>query len=551
MKISIFTFIIIFSSLTSLAQVPQWSWAKGVGGIDSDLGNSITVDPNGFIYVAGFFEADTVIFGQNVLTNIGASKSIFIVKYDSNGNAIWATSIRGFTIGTSLSISSDNNGDVYVTGYFTNEILFDSITLTSPTITNADLFIAKYSSSGNCLWAHSFTGSSEDYPLSIANDIDDNVVITGYSQSDSISNGINTLIFPFGGTNLFVIKFDTNGNCVWSRTASCNSTVGGFGVAIDGFNNIYVTGAYVGDSITFGTTSAFPNQVTGEDDIFLVKFDQNGNALWVKSFGNVDGDKGVAVTTDASGNVIITGVFSGTGIYFDSFILNNTYDPNIFVVKLNSNGNVLWAKGHGLSSEVIANEIVTDVFDNVFIIGNYRYNSITFGTTTFPSSGDFDIFVVKYSSTGNILWALSPQGTIANQGRDIATDASGNAYITGFFGSSTMNFGSTSLTNAGQQDIFVAKLGNSVTTTEETFLKEDIAFYPNPFNQQTNLTLLKPLTNAKLTIHNTLGIVVGEIKNINTKSFSINRNDLPAGIYYISIIENGASFEIQKIVITD
>ena len=150
MKRICFILTVIFISLTANAQ--GWDWAKRIGGNNIDIGNSICTDANGNIYVTGLFKSDSIIFGNTTLTHLGFD-GIFIVKYDISGNILWAKGISGLGAIYSNSICSDSNSNVYITGQFTtNSITFDNITLTNNGSTQ-NIFIVKYDSLGNVLWA--------------------------------------------------------------------------------------------------------------------------------------------------------------------------------------------------------------------------------------------------------------------------------------------------------------------------------------------------------------------------------------------------------------
>ncbi len=225
-------------------------------------------------------------------------------------------------------------------------------------------------------------------------------------------------------------------------------------------------GWYSSATITFGSLT-LTNPGVGTGDVFLVKYDASGNALWAKTFGGTDGDVGNAVAVDASGNVYITGWFASSTISFGTSTLTNAGPGNdVFIVKLNSSGSAIWAKSAGGSSSDRGYGITVDPSGNVFTTGAFMSATINFGTGTLTNaSATNDVFIAKHDSNGNALWANSAGGTNADTGFSIASDSLGNAYATGIFASSSINFGTGALTNSttGTQDIFVVKYNSSGT----------------------------------------------------------------------------------------
>ena len=327
----------------------------------------------------------------------------------------------------------------------------------------AILFIANiYAQSPNWQWAKSAGGANDDTGRSIAADSSGNVYVTGYFGSDSIIFGTNTFYkSDFGALNMdfFLVKHDIAGNVIWAKTAGGTNIDVGTGVATDVFGNIYVTGYFSSDSITFGATTLINVNPVGQD-IFLVKYDGNGNVQWAESFGSSGYDEGLGITTDALGNVYITGYFSSPTINFGATSLNNTGSHDMFVAKVDASGNALWAKSAGGGNAQDGVSVAANVSaGGVYVTGNSYGSNIIFDTTTFLGAGSYDIFIAKYDLSGNLQWAKSIGGTGGEGGTGVVEDASGNSYITGYFTSDSLTFGSTTLVNdsANTNDIFIVK----------------------------------------------------------------------------------------------
>lgn len=452
LKIGIVSLIAMFFGFNLFAQTEDWLWANQAGGTSSDYGQSIATDSNGNSYVTGSFSG-AASFGSTTL--IGSGVDIFVAKMDSNGNWLWAKKAGGSSNDSGRSIAVDYFGNSYVTGKFSGTAGFGSTTLTSSG--NGDIFVAKLDPNGNWLWVKNAEGLNNESGYGIAVDNSGNSYVTGtfYGTAGFAS----TTLTSSGEIDIFVAKLDSNGNWLWAKKAGgagdkrCNSQ----SIAVDNSGNSYVTGEYRG-SASFGSTTLTASS-NWDYDAYVAKLDSNGNWLWASKTGGSDsGGYGIAV--DSSGNSYVTGYFQGTA-GFGSTTITSSGSYDIFVAKMDNNGNWLWAKkaggsgsdygrGHGLALDNSGNSYVT----------GYYNGAASFGATTLTGSGQSDIFVAKLDSSSNWLWAKKAGGSEIEEGYGIAIDSSGNCYVTGSFQGSAA-FGSSTLTSSGSNDIFVAKYGET------------------------------------------------------------------------------------------
>ncbi|MCU0440483.1 MAG: SBBP repeat-containing protein [Raineya sp.] len=253
----------------------------------------------------------------------------------------------------------------------------------------------------------------------------------------------------------------------WAKGMGGTSHEQGRNIAVDASNNVYTIGYFEGTVDFDPGVGTFSLISAGNRDIFISKLDVNGNLVWAKNIGGADDDYGYGIALDASGNVYITGSFTGT-VDFDPntgiFNLTSTNYQDIFVSKLDVNGNLVWAKKMGGGSVDVGNDIILDATGNIYTTGYFGGTADfdpNIGTFNLTSAGVDDIFVSKLDVNGNLVWAKSMGGTMYDDGNSITIDASGNVYITGyFFGTVDFdpNAGTFNLTSAGNLDIFVSKL---------------------------------------------------------------------------------------------
>jgi len=188
----------------------------------------------------------------------------------------------------------------------------------------------------------------------------------------------------------------------------------------------------------------------------------------------------------------------------------------------------------------------------VYVTGQFSSSSITFGSTILPNAGLGDIFLVKYDINGNVLWAKSAGGGYYDAARSVSTNAAGNVYLTGDFDSDFLTFGSTTLTNAGSHDIFIAKLSNNVAANiTQNHFNDEIKVFSNPLSSETILQTGNLLHYATLAMDNVFGQTVKQIKNISGQSVTLERDNLPGGLYFIHLTEDNKTIATKKLVITD
>ena len=177
---------------------------------------------------------------------------------------------------------------------------------------------------------------------------------------------------------------------------------------------------------------------------------------WAQSAGGASVDRGRAIAVAAAGNSYVTGFFQGTAT-FGPFALTSAGDCDIFVAKYDGGGNVLWARSAGGTLADYPEGIAVDAAGSSYVTGHFR-GTATFGPFALTSAGDSiaDVFVAKYDDSGNVVWARSAGATRHGNGSGVAVDAAGNSYVTGSY-AGLATFGSTTLTSVGVTDVFVVQ----------------------------------------------------------------------------------------------
>jgi hypothetical protein len=226
------------SSAFSFAQAPTWLWAKSAGGTGYDYGKSNSIDGNGNVYVLGNFTSSKLIIGSDTLLNTdtsGNTQDIVIVKYDIDGNLIWAKNFGGSSDDAGTRIFSDSSGSFFITGSFkSTNIIFGGDTLINANADSADFFVGKYNNAGNEVWAKCAGGIINDVGCDITLDAIGNVYVVGIFSDSTITFDGTTLTNTNTGSNdIFIVKYDNNGNVLWSKSAGSSSWDYANGIAVD------------------------------------------------------------------------------------------------------------------------------------------------------------------------------------------------------------------------------------------------------------------------------------------------------------------------------
>jgi hypothetical protein len=346
--------------------------------------------------------------------------------YPNDGG--WARLLGTSDYDSGIAIAVDSNGNSYITGRTRGDLDGN---------TNAggqDIFIAKYSANGTKQWVRLLgTSTGDDNGRGITLDSNGNCYITGGTLGD-LDGQSNA-----GGMDIFITKYDSNGNKKWTRMLGTATWERGLGIALDSNGYAYITGESSGD--------LDGQSRLGFVDIFIVKYDSSGNKQWTRLLGTSLWDSGFDIALDSNSNSYITGKTQGN---LDGRIHAGSED--IFVAKYDSSGNKKWTRLFGTSALDTGRSIALDTNGNSYITG-FTYGDLDGNT----NAGSADIFVAKYDSSGNKKWTRLLGTSDLDFGIGIAVDSDGNRYVTG----STQG-DLEDQSNAGGQDILVWKTAERI-----------------------------------------------------------------------------------------
>lgn len=530
----------------TLAQTPDWMWAQRAGSVSNDYSNAVCTDADSNVYITGTFQGSTITFGQHTLQNTSEGfLDFFVVKYDAQGNVIWAISDGGAADDFAYGICVDPSGNVFITGYFNSPsiVIGTSILTNVLTAVNApEVFVAKYGSNGQAIWGRcSDAGPTQNYARAygIGSDAAGNIYIAGHYGYGSAVNFDGTTLQSYGALDMFLVKYDTNGDVQWAKRMGGSETDGIQAIHVDANGNTYMTGWFI-NSADFGGISLISAN-TAYQEIFVAKYDSNGNCVWanyalVPYAGNYANGTGIA--GDQLGNVYITGYYQYS-ISFGQDTLSNAGNRGIFLAKYGSDGTPLWGRSPGGTGTDYGSGVSVETDGNVLYTGYFQSAFLNFGG--FPvinaNVGFYDGFVARYDTNGNALGAAGIGGSSDEYAMAVASSPDGHLYSTGYFGSYSLNFSGNILVNSGSNDTYLAKLErNGFVSVPTIDGQADVRLFPNPARDHINVLCEGP---AEIRVHDVAGGMILEQRFTNMTTIDVS--GMPTGLYVYTLLRQGQS----------
>ena len=557
-------------------------------GMEYGKASAVDIDNN---YINGSLFQNTVNTNPNGTTNLtapGLTTQMALTKYDPEGQLLWAKHMGGAnTSEAPHGIGTDANKNIYVTGYFGSATLTGSQNAdfsstsggTISTQGHEDIFVAKYDSAGNYIWAFGLGNigqETQERAWDIATDSNGNSYVVGGFHGTMNFNPLGTsMTYTLSDTTagLFIAKYNTNGICQWAVAldvkgadvfaetyATCD---------LDAHGNLFVAGNFRGTNVDFnplGTSSTLSS--AGQNDIFLSRYNTtNGHLVWAKKIGSTTQDlvSPGALRCDNNGNPYFTGRLSGNNtVNFDpNGGTTNVINSSLYLVSYDTNGNLRYARGMNSGTGDGGHRVGFDSHNNVYIAG-WMDGTASFGTVSRTAfSPTADNFLAKYSNDlGTCYWALNFGGVESTRNNIVAgldVDLEDHPIITGQLYGTNANvnpLGTTSLnlTSFGENDCFIIKYTSdgllwerSVLGTEDYLGTMIIDIYPNPILNQVTIAQ-KENTVKHVNVFSASGRLITELE-MNGTNTSIDCSNWPKGFYVIECYDDKSRRTVTKKVI--
>ncbi len=399
----------------------NYIWAKSlgkkVGGADSYIkGESIKVNSAGEIYIAGWFDG-TIDFDPSTATTdtvhrtSAGSYDMYLEKLDANGNLLWINQMGDLSNDRVNQMVLDPSEKPCITGQFARNVDFNpqgAPVVVSSAAFGAEVFLAKYNADGTLDWAkNTVSNINNNTGYGIDCDVTGNLYLTGGYQAtaDFDPSGATANLTSNGQSDVFVAKYDQNGNYIWAETIGSTRADDGYQVSVDGLGNVYALGTF-SDSIDVDPSAGVDMRyAVGFYDYFLVKYDAAGSQQWTQTWGTTNYDQVYDLATNSSNEVIVVAGFDGALDVDPSAGTENYASPsgfyNTVISKYDGSGNHIQTNFFtgSSNSNVSIQEIHVDAADEIYITGNFYGNFMGGAVVDFdPSAGTLDSTGVNSSS---------------------------------------------------------------------------------------------------------------------------------------------------------
>jgi hypothetical protein len=374
-------------------------WAALFGDANVQAATALGVDASGNIAIGGTFSG-SIDLGSGPLLSTG-SADVFVASFDPAGTFRWSARFGGAGPDTLQTLATTPAGDVILGGTFSGSVSFGTTTLNR--VAGIDSFVARLDPSGTPQWAQQIGETGDQTLRGVAVDAMNNVVVAGYFGGVLLCSPppVPVCVTSAGGTDIFVRKYDPMGAILWTKVFGDAANQSAFGVAVDPDGNVLVTGKYNG-TLDIGTHQA-TNSGSGLSNLFIAKLDSDGDDLWLRDYGDAGAQEGSAIVTSAQGAVLVAGTYAGTMSLGPAGALSSSDPQTAFALSLDSDGTPVWARSFGEAGAQRGLAISADTAGNVVLTGSAQ-GPVDLGGGQLPSGGGLDALVVKLDPEGRYLW---------------------------------------------------------------------------------------------------------------------------------------------------
>ena len=441
------------------------NWSTYLGGGQSDTCEGVAAGPGGTLYVTGTTSSTGWITGGYSGAHHGATDA-FVTRLDANGQPLWSAYLGGDKDDSAYSLAVDGAGEVCITGE-----TYSSGWVSGGFDTNyrgaRDAYVVKLSATGRHRWSALLGDTGEDRPRDIAIDGGSGAVcVTGYTNSHGwLIGGPDSAQRKFesakrGVNDVFVAKLSAEGQRLWTTDLGGVADDYGYGIAVDGAGNLYVTGRTAsGGWLARGINTT----LSGGDDAFVLKLSPGGVMLWGTYLGGAGDDIGSEIAVDALGNVWAAGETKSAGWVSGGYQTAFGGPPwDGWLARLTTDGRPVWSTYVGGASHDECLALAVDGAGAAYVTGDTKSTSWTMSdlddSLNNGSGSSLDAYAVKVSPGGRLVWSTFLGGGATEVGNDIAVNGAGKVYVAGRTQSSGWVAGGSDLSYGGSQDGFVAQL---------------------------------------------------------------------------------------------
>lgn len=561
MKKLLLVFVTFLISNLCVAQPTMAEWVSTFGGNGTEFPFDLHLDEEDNSYLTGYFTG-SVNFGSGAGAVMLSSKGeidAFVAKYDADGELQWAVQLGGTGEDQGNGVTTDADGNVYVTGYFEMTVDFDpgEGVANMNSAGNKDIFIVKLSATGEWIWSKRIGDTSTDEAQDIALDENGGVYLTGrFTRDVDFDPGSGTAVLDGWGSvpDMFILKLDQDGAYEWAKKIGVGEPDRGETLAIAPDGTVVIAGIFSGN-VDFdpgaGTTQIFG---AGLADVFVTKFTAAGDFVWASTFRGEGFETCQDIAIDNDGNIYAGGWFRETVDFNNGgapLVLTSEGAEDSFLAKFNPAGDVLWVKQIGGENLEWTYNIAVDVLGDVYATG-FFYDTVDFdpgpGVSNLTSASIEDIFLYKLSTDGDFRWAKRMGGPMSQSGYGLEIGASGDIFTTGTFrNTSDLDPEETvwNFTAVDGADGYLLKVDQTVISSVREAEQLELQLFPNPSVGNLTIAFEKPLHDAILRIRSVSGAIILDNIQLLGHQIELDISSQPAGLYLVEI-QSGTIFQQMK-----
>lgn len=489
--------LFLCTSGSSYAQ--QFDWATGFGGLGLDVGRAICTDPDGNVIVVGSFSgsahvADTFLVGYG-------NMEAFVAKFTAEGQFLWARVISGDKEDMARGVVCDITGSIYVTGHYTDTVVFqvtETDTISASSAGDQDLFIAKYDAQGNFLWYRRAGGKGNDTGTDIAYaPWDGKLYISGGFEKRAVFG--YTSLLSLGLSDAFLLKIDPDGNFHWVKSGGGPEHDIASSVAVEEpTGDIFIAGDYY-ESAQFGGEQLVS---MGSSDIFLAHFNADGQQVWIRTCGGTDVDVATNVGCDLNGNAFVSGYYQGLTFFQNHSVSALSYN-DVFLSKFDDDGNCVWLQSAG--SYGLDNCLGMDVaWDGTCYLTGLFEELIVAQNDTALGNG-YDIYLISISPDGNVNYAHSAGAGSADIGMAVCLGLNDCLFVTGYYYYQA-DFDGNIIGYADHGDAFLSRFCGVSSVFEQSVVMNTECFV---YNSETKILTCLCAHVGPWSVYDSLGRIFG------------------------------------------
>ncbi len=528
----------------------DYAWAHKFGSSLPDEGLATCFDPNGNVFVTGYFQ-ETVDFNPGSSTNnfSATSYDIFILKLDANGNYVWNYDLGSSPAEQGRAIQCDASGNVYTSGSFGSSLDFNPGAATEFMSATGvdDIYLLKLTNDGIFIWSKKIGGISNEYALSMSIDLNGSAILGGHFASTTTFNSFpNVAVTSAGLDDAFVVKFNSDGSHAWTRTIGSTGFDRTQAVATDAQGNVYATGFFQG-TVDLNPDAGVENYTANQEDCFVIKLNSNGGFINASVMGGAGSDYSYGIATDAIGGIYTCGSFTQTA----------DFDPSSQVNTLTSIGGFdAFLSKWGQCVPTTSTDVQSACNQFTWIDGNtYTSNNNTASVLLTTAAGcDSTVTLNLTINTVNVSVTTNEPTLSANVVGAQYQWVNCNNNFQPIAGATQSSFTPTS---SGSYAVVISSNGCTDTSIcysinnvgfEQLEVGSDFTIFPNPSNGNFQISSKHPFKQSSIRIMCSLGELVYE-KGFEGNELIDFKLNLPAGVYFVEMIGDSTNKTVSRILI--